>query len=153
MILTDYLCFEEKRVIKSHRLDCIFSTGGYEPIESKKKIGRDKVVRLYCYLGGVPDSFSAHAKRETDMAITDGGSSWSSVYTPDAEHHLIGYGDMAGTDDALLFLFSADYKKMEIFVVRGRKNNQKMLHTMFVDGELDEDIERLREQAKPTNAD
>lgn len=153
MIPTDYLCFEEKRVIKSHRLDCTFSTRGYEPIESKKKMGRDKVERLYCYLTGIPDSFNANAKRKADMAITDGGSSWSSVYTPDAENPLMGYGDMAGTDDALLFLFSADYKKMEIFVVRGRKNNKKMLHTMFVDGELDEDIERLREQAKPTNAD
>ena len=87
------------------------------------------------------------------MAITDGANSWSSVYTPDIENPLMGYGDMAGTDDALLFLFSTDYKKMEIFVVRGRKNNQKMLYTMFVDGELDEDMERLRELAKPTNAD
>ena len=65
----------------------------------------------------------------------------------------MGYGDMAGTDDTLLFLFSEGHKKMEIFVIRGRKHNQKMLHTMFVDGELDEDMEHLREQAKPYNGD
>ena len=153
MILTDYLCFEEMRVIKSHRLDCTFSTGGYEPIENKKKIGRDKITRLYCYLTGIPDSFSANAKRKADMAVTDGDNSWSSIYTPDAENPLMAFGDMKGTDDALLFLFSEGYKKMEVFVIRGRKNNQKMLHTMFVDGELDEDIERLREQAKPFNVD
>lgn len=151
MKMTDYFCFEEKRVIKSHRLDCTASTGGYEPIENKKKTGRDKVERLYCYLTGIPDSFSANAKRKADMAITDGDNSWSSIYTPDTENPLMGYGDMAGTNDALLFLFSADYKKMEVFVVRGGKNNQKMLHTMFVDGELDEDIEHLREQAMPAN--
>lgn len=152
MIITDYLCFEEKRVIKSHRLDCTFSTGGYEPIESKKKLGRDKVERLYCYLAGIPDSFSANAKRKADLAITDGGNSWSSIFIPDADNPLKGYGDMAGTDDALLFLFSEDYKKMEIFVIRGRKHNQKMIHTMFADGELDEDIGCLRELAKPYNA-
>lgn len=153
MILTEYFCFDEKKVIKSHRLDCTFFTGGYEPIESKKKTGRDKLVRLYCYLTGLPDSFSINAKRKADMAITDGDNSWSSIFTPDAENPLMGYGDMAGTDDALLFLFSEDYKKMEIFVIRGRKNNQKMLFTMFVDGELDEDIGHLRGQAKPYNAD
>lgn len=153
MILTDYLCFEEKRVIKSHRLDCTLSAGGYEPIENKKKIGRDKVVRLYCYLNGVPDSFSANAKRKADIAITDGANNWSSIYTPQAESPLMGYGDMAGTDDALLFLFSTDYKKMEVFVVRGGKNNQKMLYTMFADGELDEEVEYLRKQAQPTNVD
>lgn len=153
MILTDYFCFEEKRVIKSHRLDCTIFTGGYEPIESKKKTGRDKVVRLYCYLTGLPDSFSINAKRKADLAITDGDNSWSSIYTPDVDNLHMAVGDMRGTNDALLFLFSENYKKMEIFVIRGKKNNQKMFHTMFVDGELDEDMERLREQAKPYNGD
>lgn len=153
MILTDYFCFEEKKVIKSHRLDCTFFTGGYEPIESKKKTGRDKVVRLYCYLTGLPDSFSINAKRKADLAITDGDNSWSSIYTPDVDNLHMAFGDMKGTNDALLFLFSEDYKKMEIFIIRGKKHNQKMFHTMFVDGELDEDIEYLREQAKPYNGD
>lgn len=150
--LTDYYKFEVLKVLKSHRFDCTASTGNYEPLEGKYKTGRDKLNRLYCYYNGVPDTFSANAQRKADRAITDGGCNWSSVYTPDLDNPLLGYGDLISTKDAMLFVFSEDYKQMEVFIARGLKNNVKGLFALLTDGELAEEMEALRQQATPTNA-
>lgn len=151
MKLTDYYKMQEIRVIKSHRFDCTASTGGYNPFEAIANKCRDKIKRFFFYYGGVPESFNAHAQRKTDRVITN-GDNLSSVYVPDLDNPLLGYGDMRGTNDALLFLFSDDYKQIEVFVARGLKQNQLALYVLFADGELDDEIAQLRKQAKPTNA-
>ena len=149
MKLTDYYLMQEIRVVKSHRFDCTASTGGYQPFEAIANTSRDK--RFHCYYGDVPDTFKAKAQRKADKALTN-GDNISSVYIPDLDDYLFGYGDTAHTNDALLFVFSEDYKRLEIFVARGLKNNQRLLFDLLVDGELDDDIDCLRKQAKPTNA-
>lgn len=150
MKLTDYYKMAKLPNCKSKlRFDCVASTGGYEPFEEKAQRGRDK--RFKFYYGGTPDTFTANAQRKADRAITD-GESISSVFTPDLDNPLMGYGDTKGTNDALLFLFSEDYRQIEIFVARGLKNHSKGLFALYADGELSEEIEQLRAQAKPTNA-
>lgn len=150
MKLTDYYKMAKLPTCKSKlRFDCIASTGGYELFEERAQRGRDK--RFKFYYGGTPETFSANAQRKADRTITD-TINISSVYTPDLDNPLLGYGDAVTTNDALLFLFSEDYKQIEIFVARGLKNHQKQLFFLFVDGELDNEIEQLRQQAKPTNA-
>ena len=149
MKLTDYYKLQEIRIVKSHRFDCTASTGGYEPFEAMALTSR--VKRFFCYYNGVPDTFNAQAKRKADKALTN-GDSISSVFTPDLDNPLLGYGDMKGTNDALLFLFAEDYKGVEVFVARGLKNHVKGLFALFADGELADEMECLRQQAKPTNA-
>lgn len=150
MKLTDYYKMAKLPTCKSKlRFDCITSTGGYEPFEERAQRGRDK--RFKFYYGGTPDTFSADAQRKADRVITD-TTNISSVYTPDLDNPLLGYGDVAHTNDALLFLFSEDYREIEIFVARGLKNHQKGLFSLFADGELADEVEQLRQQAKPTNA-
>lgn len=150
MKLTDYYKMAKLPNCKSKlRFDCVASTGGYEPFEERAQRGRDK--RFKFYYGGTPDTFTANAQRKADRAITD-GESISSVFTPDLDNPLLGYGDTKGTNDALLFLFSEDYRQIEIFVARGLKNHSKGLFALYADGELSEEIEQLRAQAKPTNA-
>lgn len=123
MKLTDYYKMAKLPTCKSKlRFDCITSTGGYEPFEERAQRGRDK--RFKFYYGGTPDTFSADAQRKADRVITD-TTNISSVYTPDLDNPLLGYGDVAHTNDALLFLFSEDYREIEIFVARGLKNHQK----------------------------
>ena len=150
MKLTDYYLMREIKVIKSHRFDCIASTGSYLPFETKASTSKDK--RFVCYCTGVPDSFNAKAQRKADRVLSN-GDNISSVYITDLNNPLLGYGDTAGTKDALLFVLSEDDKQLEIFVARGMKNSQKALFYLLVDGELDEEMDRLRQQAKPTNAD
>lgn len=150
MKLTDYYKMVKLPTCKSKlRFDCITSTGGYEPFEERAQRGRDR--RFKFYYGGTPDTFTANAQRKADRVITD-TTSISSVYTPDLDNPLLGYGDTVGTGDALLFLFSEDYRQIEIFVARGLKNHAKGLFTLFADGELADEMECLRQQAKPTNA-
>lgn len=150
MKLTDYYKMAKLPTCKSKlRFDCTTSTGGYEPFEERAQRGRDK--RFKFYYGGTPDTFSADAQRKADRVITD-TTNISSVYTPDLDNPLLGYGDVAHTNDALLFLFSDDYREIEIFVARGLKNHQKGLFSLFADGELADEVEQLRQQAKPTNA-
>ena len=104
MKLTDYYKMAKLPTCKSKlRFDCVNSTGGYEPFEERAQRGRDK--RFKFYYGGTPDTFSADAQRKADRVITD-TTNISSVYTPDLDNPLLGYGDVAHTNDALLFLFS-----------------------------------------------
>ena len=150
MKLTDYYKMVKLPTCKSKlRFDCVASTGGYEPFEERAARGRDK--RFKFYYGGTPDTFTANAQRKAGRVITD-TTSISSVFTPDLDNPLLGYGDTVGTGDALLFLFSDDYRQIEIFVARGLKNHAKGLFALFADGELADEMDCLRQQAKPTNA-
>lgn len=150
MKLTDYYKMMKLPNCKSKlRFDCVASTGGYEPFEERAERGRDK--RFKFYYGGTPDTFTANAQRKADRVITD-TTNISSVFTPDLDSPTLGYGDTVGTNDALLFLFSEDYRQIEIFVARGLKNHSKGLFALFVDGELADEVESLRRQAIPTNA-
>lgn len=130
-------------------MDCTASTGGYEPFEALAQRGRDK--RFKFYYGVTPEQFKAEAQRKGGMSITD-GNNISTIYSPDLDNPFFGYGDVAHTNDALLFLFAEDYKSVEVFVARGLKNHQRGLFTLFADGELADEVEQLRRQAKPTNA-
>lgn len=144
MILTDYYKMQEIRPLKSHRFDCMASTGEYPPFEQIKHRAKDG--RFFFYYNGVPDTFSANAQRKADRAITN-GNNISSVYIPDLQEPLKGFGDVRGTDDGLLFLFSADYKQIEIFVARGYRNHIKNICNLFLDGEFDNEINELRKRA------
>ena len=144
MIITDYYKMQEIKPLKSYRYDCVASTGKYPLFEAIAARSLDK--RFFCYYNGVPESFSANAKRKTDMALTN-AKSISSVYIPDLADHLKGYGDINNTNDALLFLFGEDYKQLEIFVARGYANNSIDLFHLFSDGELNEEMEQLKKQA------
>jgi hypothetical protein len=150
MKLTDYYKMAKLPTCKSkQRFDCVSSTGEYEPFEERAQRCRDK--RFKFYYGDTPDTFSADVHRKTERSITD-TTNISSIYTPDLDNSLLGYGDVANTNDALLFVFSEDYQQIEIFVARGMKNHQKGLFDLMVDGELDDEMSVLRRQAKPTNA-
>jgi hypothetical protein len=148
--LTDYYLMQEIKLIKSHRFDCIKSTGSYSPFETIANRGKDKVKRFFFYLVNVPEHFNAVAKRKAHLAITNGKNNISSVYTPDLDNPLLGYGDTAHTNDALLFVFSEDYKQIEVFVARNHKYTQMQLCQKLANGSLDEEIAELRAKAKAT---
>lgn len=130
-------------------MDCTASTGSYEPFEMRAE--RTKEKRFKFYLSDTPEHFRGEAKRKSGMTITD-TESISSVYCPDLENPLKGYGDMRDTQDALLFLFGEDYKSVEVFVARGLKHHKTGLFERFNGGELDEEIEALRARVISTDS-
>lgn len=151
MILSGYYKMVEIKRIKSHRYDCVASTGNYEPFEKIAKCAKKE--RFYCYYNGVPDTFNANAQRKADCAITSNGGNISSVFVPAFASPLFGYGDTKGTNDALLFVFSENYEQIEIFVARGHKHQVKQLFSYLKDGGLNGEMDKLRKGAKPTNVE
>ena len=143
MILTDYYKGEHLPDAAKTRFDITASTASYEHFETKLKT---KKGGLSFYFGDVPDHFRFSAKDRPDKCITK-KDNISSVFVPDATLPFA-YGDINGTQDATLFIFSEEYWIIEIFIARGQRNNRRNLYTLLSDGELDHEIETLRERAK-----
>jgi len=143
MILTDYYKFSHLPMSKSEtRRDCIASTQTYNEFENI----RTKDGKLFVYFGDVPMKFKCYTNGMVNKAITK-GKNISSVFIPNPSLTLA-YGDIRGTKDAILLMFDKDYKTIEIFVASGEKNNRLNLWRMFADGELNDEIAKLRDKAK-----
>ncbi|MDD3322916.1 MAG: hypothetical protein PHS59_15875 [Paludibacter sp.] len=106
---------------------------------------RNKHGAFFFYFGDVPDRFGGDIHRKADKAITK-TKNISSVLVPDIEQRF-GYGDVRGTNDALLFLFNDDFTQIDVFVARGQRNNKRQLYLLLADGELNNEIEQLKQQA------
>lgn len=148
MILTDYyklVRLPENSAKRTPRYDCIASTKSYWVFEDMAD--RSKVKRFFCYYNGIPDTFSDRARHNAERAITN-GKNISSVFIPSLERAHLGFGDVKGTRDALLFVFSKDYNQLEIFVARGYKYSQANCYAAMVSGGLTNEIQMLRASAK-----
>lgn len=166
MILTDYYRFERlEGTLAKLRIDCTASTKNYEPMEEKRATKalrhtdkRDgcNIGDLFCYFGDVPEQFGGDVHRKADKALTK-SKNISSIYTPDPKSNL-GFGDMKGTADALLFMFTNAQPingrlqagaVIEVFVARGYAKDRIALYNELSDGLLDEEMDYLRQQATP----
>jgi len=143
MILTDYYKGENLPESKKTRYDVTASTGSYEYFETKLKT---KTGSLAFYFGDVPPWFKFAGKDRPDKAITK-GDNISSVFVPDVILPFA-FGDINHSSDAILIVFSNDWKCIELFIGRGQKNNRRNLYILLCDGELDHEIETLRNRAK-----
>jgi hypothetical protein len=147
MILTDFYKFEHLPDCKSKtRMDCTASTQSYPEFEAL----RNKLSKLFVHFGDVPCQFGGDVHRKADKAITK-TKNISSVYVPDVESNLA-YGDVKGTQDAILIVFNQDWKTagyttIEIFVARGYKNNRLNLWQNLSDGNYDDEISELKARA------
>lgn len=148
MILSDYYKLErlpEFANRKTPRYDCTASTGRYPLFE--RMAAASRVKRFFCYYNGIPGSFSDIARQQAERAITN-TKNISSVFIPDLHSPLYGFGDVKGTLDAILFIFSPDYQTMEIFISRGNKMNQRGVYNLLVSGQLNGELAALRGVAK-----
>ena len=142
MIITDYYRMEKLPEQKSKmRLECLLSTKSYPEFEAM----RNKHGAFFFYFGDVPDRFGVDIHRKADKAITK-TKNISSVFVPDVEQRF-GYGDVRGTNDALLFLFNDNFTQIDVFVARGQRNNKMQLYLLLADGELANEVDQLKQQA------
>ena len=146
MIITDYYLFEKLSNTRSAtRFDCTISTASHPELESLK----NPKGELFVYYVNVPVYFKGDVKRRADKCLTNRlGKNLSSLFVPDITKPT-SYGDIAHTRDAILVRCTPDMgepTKMELFVCRGQKNNWINLYNLFVDGELKEDIEELKQR-------
>lgn len=148
MILTDYYKGEKLTDAKS-RFDIVSSSGEYDLFESLLINKRGfNVGGLSFYCGERPNRWK---KKNADLAISKGSHNITSLTRPDIEKNFA-YGDINGTNDACIIVFNTDFKQtaintIEIFVARGLKNDLNGLWDLLIDGELDEEMENLRQNA------
>ena len=164
MILTDYYRFEKIANKSKLRLDCVASTRSYLKLEEKRatKATKESETRdatnigtLVIYYGDVPKQFGGDVHRKAGKSITIKGENLSSLYVPDVDSGFA-YGDFKGTKDALLFCFK-DFEVingrvqaggvLEVFIARGKSKDSAPLYHLLCDGELDEEMDNLRQQA------
>ena len=168
MILTDYYCFERLANKSKTRLDCTASTMSYPEFEEKRctkpqrateKRDATNVGDLVVYYGDVPNSFGGDVHRKANKSLTIKGKNLSSIYVPDPSTNFA-YGDVRGTADALLLVLSnfevvngvvQQGAKLEIYIARGKSKDCKPLYNLLCDGELDEELEQLKDEAKNNN--
>jgi hypothetical protein len=145
MILTDLYTFEKLPDQKSKlRIDCVSSTQSYEPLEQL----RNKAGDLFIYIGDNTYT-KAGTTRKADLALSK-SKHISSIYSP--ENNGLMYGDMNNTADAILLAVKGEYINggysvgtvIEMYIARGQRNNRSQLFNLFADGELNDEMEKLR---------
>ena len=163
-ILTDYYRFERRATKSKTRLDCTASTRSYPEFEEKRSSKSIKATErrdatnigdLVIYYGEVPESFGGEVRRKAGKCITMKSRNISSVYVPDPDSDLA-YGDVRGTNDALLFVLHDVAvvdgvinagATIEVFVARGKSKDRVPLYNLLADGGLDDEMADLRNQA------
>jgi len=148
MILTDFYR-GEKLTESKYRFDIVTSTQSYDHFESllinKRKYN----------IGGLSfnlvDQPEGHSGRKADFIISKGSHSITKVFRPDIKSPA-GFGDINGTSDGCIILFNSDFDKngiitVEILVGRGCRNDKNGLINLYLEDELNEEIEELRAKA------
>lgn len=145
MILTNLYIAHKAPGLKT-RFDITMSTEDHDFLEKLLMSKTGKTL----YIVDRPKKFKG--TDVTDKAITKGSYNISSIYFPDPEIP-IGYGDINGTEDAIIFRINEDtengIQKLEMFIAVGQKHNKRNLYFLFVDGELDHEVTHLINKAAP----
>lgn len=161
MILTDYYRFSKQAGQKSKlSLLCVKSTHSYNLFEERRaridkkatqKRDAINVGDLRIYFSSVHDNIHATSSRRASVCISMSSHNLTSVYLPNLENPTKGYGDIQGTQDGVVIAANGDFTDIELFLARGVKNSIGNLFSLFIDGELDEELKRLRETATGDN--
>jgi hypothetical protein len=148
MILTDYYKGQRLTAAQS-RFDVTISTWGYDFFEKLL------INKLKFNVGGLSFNFVPRPDKwtgkKTDYAITKGSHNITSVKRPNIETPFA-YGDINGSQDGCIIIFNSDFREIgintiEIFIARGLRNDTNSLWDLFSDGELNQEIETLRNKA------
>lgn len=149
MMVNSLYVFEKTPNLKT-RFDVVGSTGRHDFLETILVNKRNpNPGGLSLYLVDRPKKFIGGDA--VDKAITKGEFNISSIYVPNPEIPMA-YGDINGTNDALLFIFNCNtlegVTELEMYIAPGQKHNKKNLYFLLVDHELDDEMEALRESIR-----
>jgi len=104
----------------------------------------DPLNRKFIYFMNTPERIKAKQQRKSDYGISQ--KEWiSSVFIPDITKPNFAYADIKDSED--LVLLSISNNCLEMFVCRGKKNLFQSVMNLYFDGELSEEIERIRIRA------
>ena len=152
------------KIISKARLDCISFTdmvaGSYK--------GLTKFVnhkgQLFFYKTPCRDFVNTDTKRLSEWSLTGNGLNFSSIYIDDLDFSEIGYGYPNANrllsngnpnplfdfrNDGYLFLMNKDYSEIELLIIPDGRNLISSYYQKMIDGDFDDEVRELRQQAKP----
>ncbi|MBQ0063718.1 MAG: hypothetical protein KBS94_06810 [Prevotella sp.] len=136
---------------------------------TKAKAGTEKqdaikVGSLRIYHNRTPEHYGVNSARKPAYSVTLGGKNLSGAYIPSTEFEnptcFIGWGDVKGTSDLIVFVFSAfevidgrvsDGAMLEMFIARDYAQHFRNVLDAVQDGCLDEEMNLLRGTAGAEN--
>ena len=127
------------------RLDCVAFCDLLNEQPLNQFVSKKQQMYFYC---SAPENYIiAHAKRISDIGLTHGSNNLSSIYIPNINHPEYGFGDFA--NDCLLFKLNNDLSAIDMFLIKNGKTLRGQYFQLFIDGELDDEIEAIKQQANP----
>jgi hypothetical protein len=134
----------EFKIRSKARLDCIAHYNIFDDEPLNRFVNKKGMMFFFC---SAPENYIiANAKRIADIGLSN-GSHLSSIYIPNLEHPEFGYGDYG--NDCLLFKLTNDLSGIELFIIKNGKHLNKQYFQLFIDGELDDEIEKIKQQSQP----
>lgn len=104
----------------------------------------DPLNKEFIYFMNTPERIKAKQQRKSDYGISQ--KDWiSSVFIPDITKPNFAYADIKDSEDLILLSISSDC--LEMFICRGKKNLFQSVMNLFFDGELDEEIQKIKLRA------
>lgn len=152
------------KIKSADRLDCTHFADetdtaykGLEPFMNHKG-------QLFFYLTAARQFVTTQAKRIAEWSLTKSSLNLSSLYIEDFANPEYAYGYPNGSQklsngsenplyefrsDGYLFILSDKLKQIEIIVLPEQRNLISNWYQLLIDNELEQDISRLRQNAKP----
>ncbi len=134
----------EFKIRSKARLDCVAHYKLFDNEPLSQFVNKKGMMFFFC---SAPENYIiANVKRIADIGLSN-GSHLSSIYIPNLEHPEYGYGDYA--NECILFKLNSDLSCIELFIIKNGKYLNKQYFQLFIDGELDDEIEKIKQQAQP----
>lgn len=150
MTPTAYYRFDKLATKSVYRLDCVAATNNYpafEAMRATQKRGATNRGDLFFYLLDVPMQFGGDIHNKAAKSLTTSkGKNLSSIITPDHSSRYA-FGDVRGTNDAILFV--VDMPAVEVFIFEGKAHKKRDIWQMACKGLFDEPLKAMRAAAKP----
>lgn len=147
---TAYYRFERTATKSKYRLDCVAASNNYpffEGMRADRKRGKTNKGDLFVYFLDVPMQFGGDIhSRATKSLTTSKGKNLSSIIAPDHSSRYA-FGDVRGTNDAILFV--VDMPAVEVYIFSGQAHKKRDIWQMACRGQLDEELMATRAQARP----
>lgn len=150
----------QNKIKSQSRLDCVLFAGDYKGLTNFV----NAKGQLFLYKTQCREYIKANIKRRAEWSLTNNSLNFSSIYIEDFNSKNFGYGYPNGKqklsngdpnplfpfkNDGYLFVINEDYTEVEIFVIKDGRNFITQYYQHLIDGEFEEEFQKIREKAKP----
>lgn len=105
--------------------------------------------KIFVYYGTTPKKTRKKQKEglKSDMGMNVRDGWLTSLFYVGGIESRYRFGDIKDTNDAFVFNISEDAQTLEVFFCKGKKDSYKYLFDLILDGELDSEIQEIKNKA------